>query len=93
MCLVHCVIGWSDFNLFAILEIGNIAANQVYFKSSIPKNQQVLLYVHATHNAKFSFFFFPTDLNNEYLFLKVCKNLPFTSRRVTKKNSKLKCFD
>ena len=65
------------------------------FKSSIPKNQQVLLYVHcraSNAQCKVFIFIFPTDLKNEYLFFKVCKNLPFTSRRVTKKKFKIKMF-
>ena len=39
--IISETLGWSDLALYTIFEIGYIAADQVYFLSSIPKYRQI----------------------------------------------------
>ena len=56
-------LGWHDLALFAIFEIEHIAADLVYFMSSIPKNQEICSRLFrkskkCQNNFYFRFYFF-----------------------------------
>ena len=70
------------YNFFSIFENGKYAADHI-FMSPIKK----------IGTAKFSLSKNHKDLKNQYLFLKICQYLPFTSiNNRQKENSKLNFF-
>ena len=74
-----CALGWSDFNFFAIFDNG-LSIGYI-FMSSIPNiGKFCCVCARGVSTAKFSFSKNQRDLKREYLFGKVCRNLPFTSK-------------
>ena len=73
------------FSLFLIFKNGHIAIDWLYFMSSIQKNWQILLSVHATHSKQIFYFQKIIETLKMNIFLKICRNLHFTSKNNCKK--------
>ena len=88
---------WSDFLFLQFLKVGTLLSIGYIFMSSIPKKSAIFVTPSLWTRRKVFISKNHRDLKNEYLFWKICKCLPFTSKNNRQKenlgNNFLKYFN
>ena len=83
-------VGWSDFLFFWFSKTGTLLLIGFIFMSSILKNWRILPSAHAKHSQQIFYFQKIIETLKMNIFLKICRNLHFTSKNNCKKlNSNL----
>ena len=90
---LYCTIGWSDLALFRnFRKVTRFCWSGIFFWGQFQKIGKFRwARSHIARAAKSSCSKNPRDLKNEYIFIKICRILPYTSKNNRQEeNSKLK---